>query len=319
MSKSEETRDRMVLHAVRLERMKNHDAKQLRRLIDDVEEDLVKKLQRLEWHSVAHAGNKRRRYQRTLREMQELSRDAAATFRDDVGTRIDGLIRVERDFTVNMLEVADVPINVPTMQRVLGAVKARPFEGELLSEFTARWGTNLTRRVQSGLIMSFVEGESLQESIKRMREAMVISKRGAELVIRTSYAHVASTTRTEVYKENSDQVTREMYSAVLDHRTTFICATLDGQVFPLNSGPRPPQHFQCRSITVPVFRYEKPPKHERYGPWLERQRPSVQDEVLGKTRGKLLRDEKLKFYDFIDDTGKLIPLEELAKLEGIDF
>ena len=47
-----------------------------------------------------------------------------------------------------------------------------------------------------------------------------------------------------------------LYSAVLDERTTPVCRYLDGKVIPMDE-PRldqlvPPNHFNCRSILVPV-------------------------------------------------------------------
>lgn len=48
------------------------------------------------------------------------------------------------------------------------------------------------------------------------------------------------------------------YSAVLDSRTTAICSHLDGRTYPRDDpmwqSYRPPNHFQCRSLLVPVTR-----------------------------------------------------------------
>ena len=71
------------------------------------------------------------------------------------------------------------------------------------------------------------------------------------------------------------------YSAILDDRTTDICTHLDGRVYPADSseweGYRPPNHYNCRSILIPVTivdtevvgkdapqgeRYSKPPRIE---------------------------------------------------------
>ena len=46
------------------------------------------------------------------------------------------------------------------------------------------------------------------------------------------------------------------FSAILDSRTTPVCQSLDGRVFrrddPAVNELKPPRHFQCRSIFVPV-------------------------------------------------------------------
>jgi hypothetical protein len=54
-------------------------------------------------------------------------------------------------------------------------------------------------------------------------------------------------------KENADLFTEEQFVATLDARTTPVCRANDGQRFPLGKGPRPPLHFGCRSLRVPVL------------------------------------------------------------------
>lgn len=51
-------------------------------------------------------------------------------------------------------------------------------------------------------------------------------------------------------------VTSLEYSAILDSRTTEICSSLDGDVYPVGAAEwdkfRPPNHFNCRSLLIPV-------------------------------------------------------------------
>lgn len=51
---------------------------------------------------------------------------------------------------------------------------------------------------------------------------------------------------------NNALLPRELYVAVLDNRTTTICRSLNGKVFPVGSGPYPPLHWNCRSTRVPL-------------------------------------------------------------------
>ena len=46
---------------------------------------------------------------------------------------------------------------------------------------------------------------------------------------------------------------RVLWVSVLDARTSDICINLDGSIFAIDEGPRPPAHFNCRSIVVPLF------------------------------------------------------------------
>ena len=58
-----------------------------------------------------------------------------------------------------------------------------------------------------------------------------------------------------------DQMRGMEFSAILDSRTTPVCEALDGSIIPINAPEldkfRPPLHFQCRSVLVPVTIYDE--------------------------------------------------------------
>ena len=47
------------------------------------------------------------------------------------------------------------------------------------------------------------------------------------------------------------------YSAILDDRTTDICAGLHGKKFRKGEEPIPPMHFNCRSVLIPITAFEE--------------------------------------------------------------
>jgi hypothetical protein len=94
---------------------------------------------------------------------------------------------------------------------------------------------------------------------------------------------------------------------------------MSDRVFPIDEGPRPPLHINCRSTTVAVLddRYkfldegatqsardpitgkvESVPAGQSYYGWLKTQPAAVQDSIIGPTRGKLLRDGGLSAQRF---------------------
>jgi SPP1 gp7 family putative phage head morphogenesis protein len=126
-------------------------------------------------------------------------------------------------------------------------------------------------------------------------------------LIRTSVNQVANTASQQVYEANQDITEKYRYVATLDSRTSSICAALDGQQFEYGKGPTPPQHFNCRSTTVPVidydqlsrdfgFKVEPPavgkraaaggmvPANENYGQWLKGQSNKIKADALGPGR-----------------------------------
>jgi hypothetical protein len=84
-----------------------------------------------------------------------------------------------------------------------------------------------------------------------------------------------------------------VWCSILDSRTTEICRSRNGVSYEYGSGPRPPAHWNCRSFTIPatIVNVEEIPT---FYTWIKRQPSGVQDDVLGPTRGRELRDGRIK-------------------------
>jgi SPP1 gp7 family putative phage head morphogenesis protein len=72
-------------------------------------------------------------------------------------------------------------------------------------------------------------------------------------VARTSMNAVANRVKQELYNKNDGIVRGVLWNSVLDSRTSDFCMLHDGLIFPLDRGPRPPAHPNCRSQIVPVL------------------------------------------------------------------
>jgi hypothetical protein len=117
---------------------------------------------------------------------------------------------------------------------------------------------------------------------------------------------------------------------------TAICRSLDGKVFAVGKGPRPPAHWNCRSTTSPVLKSLKElgistkdvpegtrasmngqvPKSVTYYQWLKSQPYETQVEALGRTRANLFRSGAIRGDQFEDDRGRPLTIEELLGLAG---
>jgi len=117
------------------------------------------------------------------------------------------------------------------------------------------------------------------------------------------------------------------------------CQALDGEEFEVGEGPIPPVHLgPCRCVRVPVLKSWQEmgfdvgdvpaatrsslngevPDSTTYGEWIKGQSASVQDEALGPERAALLRSGEVSIDSFVDDKGRLLTLEELRRIEGLD-
>jgi len=183
----------------------------------------------------------------------------------------------------------------------------------------------LARNIRQGVF----SGESTQEIARRMignldfgqkaKTSRQLALAGGErtklanhqirTIVRTSVNQVQNQASQAVYAANSKVAPKYEYVATLDSRTSAVCRDLDGKQFAYNKGPTPPQHFNCRSTTVPVVDYEglqkrypnleKPPvgkvvtrpsatgrvpQDTKYGDWLLQQDKKLQVKTLGNAK-----------------------------------
>jgi hypothetical protein len=55
-----------------------------------------------------------------------------------------------------------------------------------------------------------------------------------------------------------------------------------------------------------------------YADWFKRQRPNIQDQIVGTTRGALYRDGKVQVERFVNNRGRQLTIPELMKREGLE-
>jgi len=194
----------------------------------------------------------------------------------------------------------------------------------------------ISREIRVGI----TEGESLAKISKRLRgrlqfgsnqemtaraqalaggNGMKLANNQVRTIVRTSVNQVQTMASQEVYAANQDVTERYEYVATLDSKTTALCGSLDGKTFRYGEGPMPPQHFNCRSTTVPIIddedlrrRYPdtrpssvgRVSQDESYPDWLKKN-PSMQTEALGN---------KKPFFNYLINTKNKSPREALRQI-----
>tara|TARA_E500000318_G_scaffold46364_2_gene43729 strand:+ start:911 stop:2101 length:1191 start_codon:yes stop_codon:yes gene_type:complete len=172
------------------------------------------------------------------------------------------------------------------------AIRLGVLEGESLPKIARRLkGPNL--RFNAKPQNSIALNSALKNS-----EGMLLSNKQIQTVVRTTVNQVQNAASQAVYSANKDVTGQYQYVATLDARTSSICQRLDGQMFEYDQGPVPPQHFNCRSTTVPIiddddlrrkFPDTRPsatgrvPQDTNYATWLK-DNPDLQEKVLGKKK-----------------------------------
>lgn len=178
-----------------------------------------------------------------------------------------------------------------------------------------------------------------------------IDRRHAESVVRTAVSHTAGTARDQFNQANADLIKAEVWRSTLDGRTSNACRLRDGKQYtpgehkpiehklPWGAGPGR-FHWCCRSTSSVVTKSFKElggadmpeftpaqraslngqvPVDLNYGDWLKRQSAARQDQVLGPTRGALLRRGGLTMDRFANDKGIWLDLQQLRERNAEAF
>jgi SPP1 gp7 family putative phage head morphogenesis protein len=207
-------------------------------------------------------------------------------------------------------------------------------QGLLTGETTQDIAKRLIGSLQFG-----EEAKTVRQLVAAGGQATAVADNQVLTLIRTSVNQVANSASQQVYESNQDITKKYRYVATLDSRTSAICAALDGKEFEYGKGPMPPQHFNCRSTTVPVIDYDdlgftppppatraskdgQVPADQSYGQWLYKQPREVQAEALGT--GKVAYFNRLAdkygpkdaIAKLVRDDGSELTLEQLRKRYG---
>ncbi|MCE6993062.1 minor capsid protein [Dyadobacter sp. CY323] len=333
--------DAQIKHSVYLERYKSGVLKkiigQLNRTEADLIEQIAARLVKIEQRGYDLGVDTTKRLNDMLANIQERRAKVYTAFANQLFNEMVDFATYEADFQIRLAENAgiEIDLSMPSNAQLKAVVQAQPFQGRLLRE----WGRSLERaelqRIQDAIRIGITEGQTTDQIVRRIRGTkaakyqdgiLEIARRDAEAVVRTAVAHTQNRARMEVFNANSDIIPGVQYAAVLDSRTTEICASRDGKVYRLDNAPPIPAHFRCRSIYVPYFGTPQGNRASQFGPvpastnyaeWLKSQPVEIQEEVLGVAKAKLFRSGKLTLEKFVDKSGHVYTLKELARREKL--
>jgi SPP1 gp7 family putative phage head morphogenesis protein len=185
--------------------------------------------------------------------------------------------------------------------------------------------------------LQFGENRTAKQAIAAGGELTTIPDNQVIALVRTSINQVANAASQQVYEANQDITQKYRYVATLDTRTSAICAALDGREFEYGKGPTPPQHFNCRSTTVPIIDPDilppsttatrasqdgQVPINMSYGEWLAKQPKSVQAEALGASKVPYFNKLAEKYgpknavAKLVRDDGSELTLDQLRSRYG---
>lgn len=231
---------------------------------------------------------------------------------------------------------------LPSPELLSAIVSDMPMVGSTLSQAISDLAASQLRAIRGIVQQGLLEGQTIAQMVREVigtkaqsyeDGVLAVTRRQAEALVITSVAHVTNQAREAFYRANTDVIASETFTATLDSRTTPLCRSLDGRVYPVGEGPIPPLHFRCRSVRRPNLKSwrqlgfnmaDLPPGSRAsmdgqvpgdltYDQWLRGRSARLQDEILGPTRGALYRKNPgMTMRSFVNNAGKTLTLEQLS-------
>lgn len=289
----------------------------------------------------------RARYQSILYDLQNYARETYTAVGADYDEFAGDFLNYESEFSSNAFEQATgISFDLPNPVQLQSAYRTNIMDlvpnqaGRSIGETIARFGIQAQNQFSQILRDGFALGMTSGQMIRNVSEHISLKRNQVETLIRTSTNHLATQARNETMKENEDVLDGYEWVATLDSRTSLICASRDGIIYPVSDdpekSPKPPAHYGCRSTIVPAVKPEfdlladederRPfvgPNGKKgvidgkitYEKWLRKQPKDFQIQVLGRARQELFAKNKLPLSRFIDPEGRTLTLQELRELD----
>ncbi len=243
----------LLSHAIALERWTDAEVRRIARLLDANERDILLHLARDGARLTPYQLARRRQL---FLDLRRLNSKAYERLGRELTVSLQTLATYEAAFGGRLLEAllpaGVLPARLPSPYDLRAVVLELPLVGSTFPRQISKLARARFRRIRSDVSYGLVQGETTQEIIRRVIAGRKLGKVQAEALVRTAVAHVSNRSRDLLYRDGASVLAGVEWVSTLDGRTTPTCRALDGQVFPIDSGPRPPAHYQCRSTTVPI-------------------------------------------------------------------
>lgn len=355
LSANEKIRNRTVRHMLFLERLKTKETNAILKFYDEeIIPDLINTLRQRLANIEEFGFDRGIATTRRVEQMIEGLRSITGRFRD-INNRVQGelfeLIDDEVKWQIGAIREEidfDLDFVVPAAETVRQTVISRPFDGHTLE----KWFDNLTdatqRRLGQAVQRGVVEGLNTEQIVRTVRGTRAlaytdgilnITKAQTEAVVRSAIQHATNQARQAMFEANDDLLNGVQWVATLDSRTCLQCSPLDGKVFPVGEGARPPIHVNCRCTVVSVLKSwdelgidadelepgmrasidGQVPETINYAEWLRTQPRSVVEEALGVQKAKLFLDGDLELTSFVTNRRKELTLDQIRQREKSAF
>ena len=275
-------------------------------------------------------------YKEMMSRIEKLRAELMAQASTSIRATLKVLAPVESDKEWEMLLAAlllkQKQPKTPGIQDILSV----PFAVSAAAASTlTEWLRNLKaadlRRIQDNITQGIKEERTKDEIVagavgtrdEDFRNGQVaVTRNNIRALVATAIVHVSMVTREALWVA-IPRIVGQIWTAVLDNRTSAICRARDNKVVMFGNnrppegaqlldppGARPPAHPNCRSAMMALIRGMLPDRLT-FDRWLTGQSKAIQDDILGQAKGEMFRRGEVTLDEFVDNSGKEFTLEQL--------
>lgn len=338
-----------VAHQILLQGYSNDVARKVIGILNKLDKKLEAELRIALEDFDSHSFNINRINQ-LLKSVIELNGNAYSSIGTELEKNLSELVAFELEINHEEFKAilpASVSVTTVTPEVVYAAALSRPFQlsknGAVpLKDYLSGLEESRASAIRDAVRLGYVSGDTLDKIVRKIigtktnnyADGLLEAPRHhVEGMVRTAINHMSNYASNSFYKANESIIKGWKFVATLDSRTSVTCASLDSKVYKIGEGPMPPLHINCRSRSVPVTKSWRElgidideidqstrasldgqvPENLSYSDWLRKKPASFQDEVLGATRGKLFRSNKVEIDSFTNNKSVVYSLDELRK------
>lgn len=240
-------RNKLIRHKIFVERYATSVANRAQNIIDEARNYILGQL---------NAGNT------NVDQIRTNAERILMTMKDSVFAEIEDFMGYEQNFLKDVLNKAlKTELNEVSIPSLFDAFLAKSMPVGLsdkkngrspdaaFNAFVDKKAKQLTQPLRDAELNGedrFITGEK----IAALAAGIVAIQTGS--LVKTAVTHSEIVAKDSLLKENKEEFDGVEWVSVLDSRTTDYCKSQDGKTFDLGQGPRPPAHYNCRSITMPV-------------------------------------------------------------------
>jgi hypothetical protein len=267
--------DLFTRHAVDLLRLEAGERREIRRILADLERELVAQIARIDPTGVSRETYRQRRLQTLLEQVRDTIRASYRQASSVLRGELIELADIEGEFVTRAINDGvrfDLATANFTRAQLLALVDGVLVQGAPVAEWWSRQAGDTLQRFTDEMRAGIAQGQTNAQLIRRVRGGtqdgepvvgfMSVTRRHADSLVRSATQAVAERAKQATYEANDDIIGAVVWTSTLDSRTTLQCMVRDGLRYRLRDkkplghdvpwleGPGA-LHWGCRSTSRP--------------------------------------------------------------------